>query len=68
MTVTSAISGCLTRISSSSWGQMFAPPWMIMSLERPEIVSLPAVSMKPRSPDRNQPSVVRLSLFLSGLR
>ncbi len=57
-----ATAGCSSRISSTSRGEIFSPPRLMISLDRPARTSAPSPSRRPRSPVRNQPSTKAAAL------
>jgi len=56
MTATSSTSGRAAIVLSTSIGEMFRPPEMIISLRRSTIFRYPSSSMIPMSPVRSHPS------------
>src|SRR6056297_803700 len=54
---TCATEGCSISTSSTSRGEIFSPPRLMISLRRPLMVRKPSASISPWSPVRNQPSV-----------
>lgn len=52
----SRTAGCCSSIFPTSYGDIFSPPRLMISLVRPAIVRMPSASTTPRSPVARQPS------------